>query len=402
MTEVTVKLPGFHRSQQEVYSTFKTELKRFLLIVAGRRWGKSRFALIVILKEALETPGVYWYVSPSYPVGSITWRIFRSMVKHLPGVRIIKAERTATFANGSMVVWKSADNADSLRGEGLTGVVVDEASFIRESTWQKELRPALSDKQGWALIITTPNGKNWVYKLFTRADSSPDWMAVRQPTWTNPVIPQSEIDTVREELPSLVFDQEYGAEFVEDGSSIFRKVHDAAILETSQVEKHKGHKLYFGNDLAQKNDFTVVSCICKTCNEQVFLERWNNVEYSLQVSRIANLYKKWQPVAVIVETNNVGTVIIEQLRKAGVKVVDFTTTARSKPDLIESLAVAIESGELKLIDDPVQTNELQLFGLTITRAGHKQYSAPEGYHDDTVMALALAYYGVTQYRIQFY
>lgn len=403
MTTVSVKLPKPHKGQKELLNKLKEVNARFVVLIAGRRWGKSRFALIFILKAALDKPGNYWYISPTHPMGNITWRLFKRMVRGIPGVEIRESERTIIFGNGSLCVWKSADRADSLRGEGLSGVVLDECSFIREDVWQKELRPGLSDNQGWALFITTPSGKNWIYRLYVKALNTAGWLAEKRPTWDNPKIPAEEIETAKEELPALVFDQEYGAEFVDDGSSIFRKIHEATTVTTTKPADHHGHKLYFGIDLAKASDFTVVSCTCKTCGSQVFMDRWNKIDYTLQVERIVTLWKKWKPAGVVVETNNTGVVVIELLRKAGVNnIIEFTTTASTKPELIERLAIAIENGSLKLLDDPVQTNELQIFGLSITRAGHKQYSAPDGYNDDTVIALGLSWHGCLKGDIQFY
>jgi hypothetical protein len=104
-------------------------------------------------------------------------------------------------------------------------------------------------------------------------------------------------------------------------------------------------------------------------------------------------------VQIVAEENSIGGPNIEALREEGLPVIAFQTTATSKPPLIESLALAFERREIAILPDAVQLAELQAYERTVSRlTGRSSYNAPEGYHDDTVMALALAWWGIVNRR----
>lgn len=139
---------------------------------------------------------------------------------------IRKVDQMAVFPSGGSVQVRSADNPDSLRGEGLDYLVIDEAAHIKQwdATWNQALRPALSDREGRALFISTPRGHNHFYELFQEAKAGREgWSAFQFPSWSNPFLAQSEIDDAKRDLPGLVFRQEYGAEFVQLAGALFRR-----------------------------------------------------------------------------------------------------------------------------------------------------------------------------------
>jgi hypothetical protein len=106
------------------------------------------------------------------------------------------------------------------------------------------------------------------------------------------------------------------------------------------------------------------------------------------------LCERWNPAVIWAEENSVGSVNIEALQAEGLPVRPFQTTARSKTGLIEGLALAIERGEVELLPDDVLLNELASYTLERMPGGGYRYGAAPGGHDDTVMALALAWHGV--------
>ena len=96
--------------------------------------------------------------------------------------------------------------------------MIDEAAYAKEEAWTESLRPALADRQGWALFISTPDGLNWFYKLYERAEQLSGWQAWRCPTWENPRIVPEELDHARDQMGELIFRQEFGAEFLDFGT----------------------------------------------------------------------------------------------------------------------------------------------------------------------------------------
>ncbi len=132
-----------------------------------------------------------------------------------------EVERSIILANGGSISILSADNYDSLRGPGLDGVVVDEASRIPSVVWKEVLRPALSDRRGWALFLTTPNGPNWFKKLFEAAEHREDWERWQLPSSDNPLISQEELADLKIELGPITFAQEHLALFTEIEGALF-------------------------------------------------------------------------------------------------------------------------------------------------------------------------------------
>lgn len=202
-----------------------------------------------------------------------------------------------------------------------------------------------------------------------------------------------ELESIRQETPDLFFRQEYLAEFLEGAGAVFRRIGENAILEPA--EPIIGHEYVFGVDWAMKNDFTAIVVMDKGTRQMVALDRFNRVDWALQRSRLTSLYEKWKPQTIIAESNSIGSPNIEALQREGLPVVSFETTASSKPPLIESLVLAFERDEIKVLNNPVLKGELMAYERTVSHVtGRSQYSAPDGMHDDTVMGLALAWWGV--------
>lgn len=133
--------------------------------------------------------------------------------------------------NKSRITLKGAENEDSLRGSKLGGLVIDEVASIKnfEYLWDEALRPALTDKQGWGLFISTPKGYNHFYKLFEKEQTDKDYKSFHFTSYDNPYLEASEIDKAREELSEDAFAQEYQADFRKHTGLVFkdfdRKIH---------------------------------------------------------------------------------------------------------------------------------------------------------------------------------
>jgi len=367
---------------------------RFKVVDAGRRWGKTRLGVNECLDVASQG-GRAWWVSPSYKLSEVGWRPLRRIGAKI-GAEIRKADRQLNLANGGSVTVRSADNPESLVGEGLDFVVMDECSLTQERAWFESLRPALSDRQGRALFIGTPKGRNWFWRIWQRgAQGEPGWMAWQFPTSSNPYIPAGEIEAARHDLPDRIFRQEYLAEFMDDAGGVFRRVMDAATANP-QKSRNEGHEYVMGVDWGKLSDFTVLVVLDTTTGEVVYLDRFNQIDYQVQLGRLEAAFIKFEPVQIIAESNAMGEPLIEQLFYQGYPVQPFQTTNASKADMINALSLAFEKGEIKIPNDPVLIGELQAFEATRLPSGLIRYAAPEGMHDDTVIALGLAWQGVAK------
>jgi hypothetical protein len=224
-----------------------------------------------------------------------------------------------------------------------------------------------------------------------------DWASWQFPTSSNSTIPciLDEIESARQELPEQTFRQEYLAEFLQGEGAVFRNIEPNLIAPKTSPSAHSGHKIVQGVDWAQKEDFTVCCAFCATCKVEVELDRFNKIAWDFQRGRLKAQYDKWKVSYCLAEENAIGSPNIEALQREKLNVVPFTTTSSSKPPLIQSLALCFERNEAKWLPDSVAKSELIAYEAKVSSVtGRPSYGAPEGMHDDTVIARALAWNAV--------
>ena len=387
MTLTTIQIDVHpHPGQVEVHN----DQARFKVLAAGRRWGKTRLGVNECLDVAAQG-GRAWWVAPSYKTSEVGWRPLRRIGGKI-GAEIRKVDRMINLPGGGSVQVRSADDPNSLRGEGLDFVVLDENAFMKEEAWTEALRPALSDRQGKALFISTPKGHNWFWRLFQRGKdkSISEFASFQFPTSNNPYIVPEEIEAARKSLPERIFNQEYLAMFLDDAGGVFRRVMDAATA-IEQIVPEDGHEYIMGVDWGQMVDFTVIIVLDITTKSVVFMDRFNKIDYVFQSDRLKALVKRYNPTTVIAETNSMGA-MLDRLLHEGLPIQGFTTTNATKAEIVRGLQLAFENGEIKILNDPILIGELQAYEQERTPSGLWKFGAPEGMHDDTVIALAIAWW----------
>ena len=200
-------------AQGQVFSS----RKRFRVLVAGRRFGKSYLSCIELLRGAIERPGeTFFYAAPTYRMAKdIAWKVMKKLVPKAWIKSKNETDLKIELVNGSTIELKGTENAMALRGRSLAGVVLDEAAFMSSEVWFEVIRPALADKQGWALFISTPDGTaSWFYELWQYADSGDsDWSRWQFTTIEGDNVPAEEIEAARSQLDSRTFRQEFEASF---------------------------------------------------------------------------------------------------------------------------------------------------------------------------------------------
>ena len=367
---------------------------RFRIVAAGRRWGKSVMAAHEALARALEENGAtVWWVSPSYDQSN---DFGFSKIKPLVSPDVLADEkrtkpRALEFHNGSRISFRSAEREDSLRGPGLDFLVIDEAGSVPGRAWREELRPALSDTRGDMLAIGTPRGRNWFFDWYKRGQSTDrtDTASVRAPTSQNPHVAAEEIDDLREQMPERAFRQEHLAEFVDDSGGVFDGVREAvAEYELPIPPADATGPFAIGVDFARLDDYTVV-VVLDSEGRLVAFDRVRRVSWNQIQTRITDLAEEYTPSHVAVDATR-DNKIVGDLEAAGLAVEPVNFSAK-KTELIDNLALSLEGGELTLSPDaPELINELEVFEYDMTDGGRVRYSAPSGFHDDCVDALALA------------
>lgn len=364
---------------------------RFRVCACGRRFGKSRLAVLECLEVAAAGKRAWW-LAPTYKMTNVGWRPLQNLTRNIPGATISLSEKTITLPGGGEVSIRSADNPNSLRGEGLDFVVMDEAAFIDPDVWPQAIRPALSDRAGRALFISTPRGRNWFWDAYRRAGED-GWQSFTYPTSANPYIPPEEIAAAQKDLPELIFRQEYLADFVDLSGSVFRRIQEAATVEAID-EPERGRQYVAGVDVAASVDYTVITVLDVQTKSMVYMDRFNRVDYNVLEDRLAMTCQKFNLQSMTIETNSIGQPVIDALTQRGIPVIPWTTTSATKQNAITALQSAFEHGEIRIINDPVLIGELLSFESKRSASGSFTYSAPDGMHDDTVMSLAISWQSI--------
>lgn len=374
-----IELPTPHSNQQLILDS----KARFRVVMAGRRFGKSELSQIEIIINALKGNAVA-YITPTYSLAKV---FFDQLAKALP-FESNRSELSIKFPNEGSVHFFTGERLDNLRGRKFHLVVIDEASFIPdlENGWLNSIRPTLTDYKGRALFISTPKGKNFFYSLFLK-NGEADWEAFKFTTYDNPYIDKSEIDDARLQLPEVVFEQEYMANPAENAANPF----GSAYIKQCTFPLSNDVPIVFGIDLAKSVDYTAIIGLDKNGSVSYFDRFQKDWRQTKQV--INNLPR----VPVLIDSTGAGDPIFEDLQRDGLLITGFKFSSTSKQQLMEGLASAIQQRKITFPEGHI-TNELEIFEYQYTANGVK-YSAPQGFHDDCVMALALAWQHFTKNKV---
>lgn len=226
----TILLPQLHKTQIEVQTT----PARFKVICAGRRWGKNVLGIGESVLRA--SSGKHcWWLCPSFSSAAFQagWRALEFYAARIPGANIHLQRRALTMPGGGFCQFKTSEEPDSLRGESIDFLTIDESAHVRElqSIWELCLRPCLLDRRGEAWFISTPKGFNFFHDLYQRGkNGDKNWAAFQFPSSANPYLDAEELEAIAHDMPILVQRQELAAEFVQLCGALFRR-DDVRILE---------------------------------------------------------------------------------------------------------------------------------------------------------------------------
>lgn len=398
------KKPKRHEKQIEILNCFNKGVSE-IAVSAGVRGGKTAIAAYFVLKTFLQ--GLddikkgkrdsikIWIVAPTY---ELTQKVFEYVIKWFlkfdPSISKMISMRPfpqIKIAEGVWIQCKSATEPYSLLGEELDLVVLDECSRMSQEIWERYIFARLSSRMGRAMFISTPFGQNWFYKKCM--ELKPKNCEFEFRSIDNPYFPLEKWEQAKKTLPEQVFNQEYRASFLPDAAAVFRGV-DGIIKDDCLKDVIKDHRYAMGVDLGKHEDFTVLTVIDKYNNNVVYWDRFKNIEYPFQKKRIKATAQRYNNARVVIDSTGVGEPIWEDLRRDGIFVDDYKFTNKSKKELVEKLSIMIEQ---KLVFIPVLQiliDEIHSFGYHLTDSGNVTYSAPQGLHDDAVISLALAVWGL--------
>ena len=393
------ELPGLHENQQEVSKSDA----RWKILCAGRRFGKTRLGIHMCMEVALNG-GRAWWVAPTFAIARVGWRALENAAYSFPPEiqpKISLANMEVLFPNGGSISCKSADNPQRLRGEGLDFLVMDEAAFIKPDVWQEVLRPTLTERKGSALFISTPMGmNNWFYDLWETAGSSPNWDRFQYSTYDNPAIDPDEIDSAKTEVGSIVFAQEYLAEFVDAGQGMLKpewmqyfKVEDR-MYKGGGSQWQPGEMVHFGAaDLAvttnTQSDYTVVMSYAMSPDMKLYVEDMKRlkIEGPEIIPMIDEMYKRYRWSYVCMEKQGFTKTFIQEAQRKGMRVREMDAS-KDKITQAMPLSARMEAGDVLFRSNASWLEDLERELMTF----------PVGRHDDIVDALVLGAQSLVQRR----
>jgi hypothetical protein len=212
--------------------------QRFRVLVAGRRFGKTYLALTELCRAGWGAGRAAWYVAPTYRQAKrIAWKPLKAMTRRWWAEPPNETDLRIELVNGGTIALRGADHYDSLRGEGLDFVVLDEYASMAPEAWTEVLRPSLSDRLGAALFIGTPKGHNHFYELFQAAQDAHGWRAFQFTTEQGGLVRESELAAARRDLDERTYRQEYQAGFEQAGGLAYYALDRAVNVRLVQRQR---------------------------------------------------------------------------------------------------------------------------------------------------------------------
>jgi phage terminase large subunit-like protein len=394
-----------HKGQQEVIEEYLSG-KRDIVICAGRRWGKSAICAFIAIYTFLEgldklrqgkiTSLKIWIIAPTY---ELTQKVFEYFVKWYlmlggdPKTVYTKPFPHIKIKEGFWIQCKSADNPVSLLGEELDLTIIDEASKIPKNVYERQIFPTTTSRGGKTIFISTPSGQNWFYQKWLESKEREDGASFQFPSKSNPTLKEEEWERAKKILPDQVFKQEYEASFLPDAAGVFRGIREI-VRDDCLKDVIAGHRYVMGVDLGKHEDFTVLTVIDQANNNVVFFDRFQKIDYPFQRQRIIATAKRYNNARVTIDSTSVGEPIKDDLERDGLFIDDFNFSNKSKKELIEKGSIYIEQKHVWIPFNTVLIEELEAFGYEISASGNVIYGAPSGFHDDCVISLCLAIWGL--------
>ena len=387
-----------HTKQREMIHGILQSKAKYHVACVGRQFGKSLMGINLALYWAINNNNVkVLWVSPVYSMCS---KVQKEIIQAIGGTNIVKSANYSSneieLKNGSVILFRSAERYDNIRGLTVDYGIIDEAAFCKDEAYSEAIKPVFLVRGKKILFISTPKGKNWFYNLFALGKSAdhPNYQTYTGSSYDTPFIEEEEIEDAKRTLPEKVFQQEYLAKFIDGGGEVFQN-----------LDKNKFHKypkpigkIYCGIDLGKQEDSTVATFIDSIGNV-IDIYRDSKTEWSQMIQQIVILLKKYNATGMV-EVNGIGDPIFEQIKKQYSNTHPFTTSSRSKNEIIEGLILDMNESTIKIPHEnvfPYLVSELETFTYEYnpkTRA--IKYGHPNGLHDDTVMSLAIANYNRKQ------
>ena len=395
-----MEVSGFrpHRGQQRVIETIVDTPQKYITVVSPRQVGKSLLLVNLILYYGINDKGSK--IGVITPIYQQARKLMEDLYEAIKDSGIVEATNFSNFEiklkTGSKIYFRSSEREDGLSGYTFDYLFLDEASYQSEDAWKRAIQPTALVHGKKVVLFSTPRGRDWFYELFQMGQdpNSPMHSSVRMEQCDNPYIDKEEIAAAKRSLPDSIFRAEYLGEFLEGESQVFQNFNANCF---DKWPKPVG-KCYIGVDLAQTGDYTVATVIDAT-GAVVEIYRDNHKEWETMQTNIIQLARKYA-ATVMIETNSMGSVVLEGIKKKYQDTHGFNTSNQSKRDIVESLIMGFNEGTVKIPSAtllPELHRELEVFEMTYNpQTRSVKYAARNSFHDDMVISLCIANYNRIQ------
>jgi hypothetical protein len=269
--------------------------------------------------------------------------------------------------------------------------VFSEYSLQKPEAWNF-VSPILAENGGWSVFVYTPRGMNHGWSLLQQGKANPKWFVQVLTVDDTDAINREAIEDERLTNPEDLFQQEYYCRFVDGAGQVFRGI-DRNLWD-GDMQPIEGRFYRLGVDLAKHQDYTVITPFDLHTFKAGRPIRFNQMDWNLIKARIEATARRFNNAQILMDTTGVGDPIFDDLSRIGMSIEPYRFTEQSRTDLLMNLALLIEQDRIKISDDEVAVDELRSFRYELTDRGRTRMGCPDGLHDDCVMSLALATWGI--------
>lgn len=393
--KINVKGIKLTESQKIIYNHANDKEHKYVMANLSRQQGKTTVVVLLCMQWLSRPREEIIYFTPTFTLAK---RIYASIIKMLPNTFVSKSNSSDLIIEsitGSKLRFFSGEAAQSARGSNCTKLIIDEAAYIKEEIdgqnfYYNIVLPLTKVHCNKIIMISTPKSTfGFFYNLCMQAMSGErdDMVYIKRTIYEDALIKPEEIEELKKGYPPLAWKAEFECMFLTDALSVFPDYERCFDIET-----YNGGKCWIGIDPSSVGDDNTILTVVNDRNEV----KQYKIDGSLdsKYSQIASLINKYNPVAVYIESNSIGEVMGNEIKKQLKRKSNFhtfATTNESKKDYISLISVSIANHNIHFEkDNKLLYSELSTFTYKLTKTGNITYAAQEPFHDDTVTSLGIA------------
>ena len=392
--KVNVKGIKLTESQKLIYNAANDSEHRYVMCNLSRQQGKTTVVKLLCIKWLTKNNQDIIYFTPTKELGR---RVYNSIVKMLPEEIVKKSNGTDLYIetiNGSTLKFFSGEAAQAARGSNCTKLVIDEAAYIKQEIEGQDfyfniVMPLTKVRCNKVVMISTPRSTSgFYYDLCMQAISGErdDMIYIKRTIYEDALISQEEIENLKKGYPPMAWKCEFECTFMANALSVFPN------FETCfTIDSYSGGKCWCGIDPSSVGeDNTIVSFV----NERNEVKQYKiDGDLDTKYKAMAKLINEYNPISTYIESNSIGEVMANEIKKHLTRKSNFytfATTNESKKQYISLLAVVINNNEIHFEkSNTLLYSELGTFSYKLTKTGNITYAAIDGKHDDTITSLGI-------------